>query len=67
MALAHARVTLTIEVSVSDTWGDDCKLDQVYRQASASAIGMLQRELPTARFRIIGEPKVDTVITEALP
>ena len=38
----RARVQVTLEIDVSDCWGPDCALDQVFRQASESAIGILR-------------------------
>lgn len=68
---ATARVSLTIEISVGDSWGEDCKMDQVYRQAADSAIGRLQRIVSDAKvvhggIRVIGEPKVTAILTERI-
>lgn len=38
----RARVQVTLEIDVSDTWGPDCDLGQVFKQASDSAIGVLR-------------------------
>lgn len=65
---AHARVTLTVEIAVTDTWGEDCKLDQVYRQAAQSAVGEvrngLARALDCGRARIIGEVKAVAILAD---
>ncbi len=40
--VTRARVQVTLEIDVSDHWGPDCALDQVFKQASDSAIGILR-------------------------
>lgn len=68
---ASAIVTLTIEIVVPDVWGGDCSLDQVQRQASDSAIGVLRRAMPkefnqynTGSVRLIGNPEVASVLVK---
>jgi hypothetical protein len=34
-----------MEVDVSDSWGPDCSIAQVHRQASEAAIGMIRNSL----------------------
>ena len=41
----RARVRVILELDVSDSWNPDVKLDQVYSQASASAIRDLRKGL----------------------
>ena len=36
-----ARVKVTIEIDVSDSWGGDCALEQVHSQAKKSALDRL--------------------------
>lgn len=58
---ATARVKVVLEVSVSDSWGEDCKVDQIRRQATESAmriIGNLQTQL----VKIVGTPEVTAVL-----
>ena len=38
----RAVVTLTMEVSLPDAWGDDCDLKQVYSQGAEAALGVLR-------------------------
>lgn len=66
-----ARVTMTIEFAVTDSWGGDCKLDQVHQQAVESAVGELRRGVAVGRpdgkhvpARLVGEPKVTAVLVE---
>jgi hypothetical protein len=61
----YARVQVTVEITAGGTWGQDCTLDQVFRQATEEAIGKIRRELE--RVDIIGEPKVLAITTERTP
>lgn len=40
-----ARVRLTIDVEVPDTWGDECTLGQARKQAVDAALGAVRRGL----------------------
>ena len=44
----RARVALTVEVELHDSWGEDCKLDQIFKQASEAAVASVRRRLNTA-------------------
>jgi len=72
-----ARVQLTVEIDVSDTWGGNCAMDQVYDQAVEAARSALAHGIKIdGRYRsdaipsklrsarTIGEPKVSAVIVE---
>lgn len=66
---ASAIVTLKLEITVADTWGADCALDQIYRQAAESAINVIQRAMPrgynqynTGQVRLLDKPEVVTVL-----
>jgi hypothetical protein len=66
---ATARVTLTIEIEIPSSWGESCDLAQVHKQASETAVGMLRDHhgkhlIGDGRGRIIGQPKVNAIITE---
>lgn len=61
---ATARVQVTIEVPAG-SWGGECSVDQVYKQARDSALGsigtVIQRhKLP---WRLVSEPVVTGVLT----
>lgn len=64
----RARVRVILELDVSDCWNPDVKLDQVYRQASESAIRDLRKGLVIDNsskvdyVRLCGEPKVEVII-----
>lgn len=40
---ATARVAVTIEIACPSTWGNDCSLEQVHKQAKNDALGILGR------------------------
>ncbi|MBC3411326.1 hypothetical protein HU720_08415 [Pseudomonas sp. SWRI51] len=61
-----AKVTLTIELTSLGSWGPDCTLDQVYRQAREAAIGRLNKVFKdhVATTRILGPVIVEAVTTD---
>lgn len=61
---SRARVQVTIDVVVPDTWGADCPMDQIWKQARESALGVLERGMPRALMQIVGTPKVTAVLVE---
>ncbi|HGM5918320.1 TPA: hypothetical protein ACKP5X_000583 [Stenotrophomonas maltophilia] len=58
-----ALVQVTVEVRTG-SWGEGCQLDQVYRQASASALGKLQRALEKEGVRIVGVASIKAITTD---
>lgn len=58
---ATARVKVVLEISVSDSWGEDCKVDQIRKQATESALRVLGN-LQTSIVRIVGTPEVTAVL-----
>lgn len=61
-ATAKATVTLTVEVQIGSTWGDDCKLSQVYDQAKTEAINAVRNTFQSY-VTIIGVPEVKAIVT----
>jgi len=70
-----AVVTLTVEIDVGSTWGSDCSLEQLMRQARVEAAealrgGLVINDLTASsatrprHARIVGEPRVKAVIVE---
>lgn len=63
---ATARVQVTVEFQgCGGCWGQDCTVDQVYRQAASDALARVSR-LIGQEGRIVGEPKVIAVFAEEL-
>ena len=61
---ATARVKVTLELTVG-TWGDNCGLDMVYRQAAEDAVQRLAKFAAANGCRIVGEPQVTAILTDA--
>lgn len=66
-----ARVRVVLDIPVWDTWGGDCPLSQVQKQAAESALGMLHDSggelnglFQRGVARLVGEPEVTAVIVE---
>jgi len=61
-----AKVTITIEMTNLGSWGPDCTLDQVYRQAREAAIWRLNNVFKdhVATTRILGPVIVEAVTTD---
>lgn len=71
---ASAYVTMTVKIKCKGSWGNECQLDQVYKQAAEEAMGALRILVEDARKRgnpieltLIGEPKVTSVLAEREP
>ena len=75
MVTVRATVRMTLEVEVPDTWGPECTLDQVERQATAAAIGAIARGVtiggrpgsdtdPKTRgwASVVGQPEVTAIV-----
>lgn len=61
-----AKVTLSIELSNLGSWGPDCKLDQVYKQALEAAEGRINRAFKDDKqgIRLIGPVVVQAITTD---
>jgi hypothetical protein len=64
---ADAVATITVEVRNLGSWGTDCSLEQVHRQAAEAAIGYLRNFDRDSRITVIGQPEIKTVIVERKP
>lgn len=62
-ANARARVTVTLEIPLADSWGGTTAINQVVGQATDVAINMLH-ELTRNGARIIGDPVVTMVLVD---
>jgi hypothetical protein len=63
---ARAIVQLTVEVESDGAWGPECAIGQLQKQAAESATSKIRFAFGATktRFRFIGEPKVQSIITE---
>jgi hypothetical protein len=65
--VTSAFVTVKVRVDVGDTWGPECALDQVHKQAKESAIGKIRRaceKSDTHGIHLVSEPIVTAVMAE---
>ncbi len=63
---ATARVQITVEVEAG-SWGSDCQISQLYKQAAESGKSTLINALKPGEhglIKIVGEPKVFGILTE---
>lgn len=60
---AMAVATVTIEVGGLGSWGADCSIEQVHRQAKEEATNLVRRMMGQ-QARIIGDVEIKTIITE---
>ena len=62
----RAVVKIQIEVSLHDTWGEDCKIEQDFNQANNAAISRVSKLLlQDTNIRIVGDARVDTIIVSS--
>ncbi len=60
-----AVVTLTIEISNVGSWGPDCQIDQVYRQAREAARMRISKAFNGDRYiAIVGVPNIRCITTD---
>lgn len=59
---AHCLVRILVEVRTSDTWGAECTIEQIHRQAVEAATNRLKRNIDSSTgIKLVGEPEVLTV------
>jgi hypothetical protein len=61
---AIAVVRVSVEVKLSDTWGPETELRQVYKQAEDGAVNKLRRAFSDYPIEVVGKPEVTMVIAE---
>lgn len=60
-----AVVTLTIEISNVGSWGPDCQIEQVYRQAREAARRRVSKAFDGDRhISIVGVPNIRCITTD---
>jgi hypothetical protein len=61
-----AKVTLTLELENLGSWGPECQLDQVYRQAREAAVGRINRAFKddNRNIRILGPVIIEAITTD---
>lgn len=63
---ARAIATVKLEITVDSSWGDDCPVKQIYKQASDSVLIELGNLIgdKLCRIRIVGDPIIESIITK---
>ena len=62
---ATARILVTLDVPITDTWGEGTDIGQIRKQAVESGLRRLGEILQVVdRPRVVGEPKVTIVLVE---
>ncbi|TET67294.1 MAG: hypothetical protein E3J56_13160 [Candidatus Aminicenantes bacterium] len=63
---SRARVKVLLEISLPDTWGGDCLLSQVYKQAKDSAANIIVQKISASMkdIRVIGKAEVVAILVE---
>ena len=65
---ASARVQVTLNIECRDgTWGPECSIGQLQKQAAESAITQLRNIFARENVRnisIVGEPQITGIITQ---
>jgi hypothetical protein len=61
---AQARISLTVEVTLSQPWGGGDTIGNVWKQAASDAVSRLQIALQNhPEIRILSEPVVTAVLS----
>lgn len=56
-----AQIQVTVSVPASGSWGDQCTVEQIYRQAGEETVNKLQRAIKEIGSKVVGEPKVTSI------
>ena len=59
-----ARVTVTLDIHLPDTWGAECTIDQITSQAKREALGMVRKQFPTRDDAVILDAKVRAYVID---
>lgn len=64
-ASVYAVVEVTLKIRVTGSWGDECPMSQIRKQATESGIEKLRKATDgSSDFGIIGTPRVSATIVE---
>lgn len=59
--MAYAKVTVEVEVPISSSWGNDCTMGQIYKQAADEARNRMNKICTQNGLRVVGDFKVTAV------
>lgn len=60
---AKARVQVTLEIELTQTWASTCQIEQLHHQAATDAVDSVRTLTKHGGCRIVGEPSVVGVLT----
>jgi hypothetical protein len=63
----HARVTVTLEIPAGSSWGPECAMSQIKKQATENVLGKIRQATTAsggalAGAKVVGEPKVQAIL-----
>lgn len=58
---AYATATVNLRIPVTSSWGPECSVSQVWRQAADEVKGIIRNELPRGVV-LVGEPEITAVM-----
>ncbi|HUV85418.1 MAG TPA: hypothetical protein VMV86_06900 [Methanosarcinales archaeon] len=63
---ATAQVNVTLQITLTDTWGKDCTIFQAQDQAKASALNIIHQQITSSmkNIKVLGEPESIIIIME---
>ena len=59
-----ATARIEIEISCSSSWGPDCTMEQVHKQATEAAQDAIRELFQSERFRVTGSPVILAINTK---
>jgi hypothetical protein len=59
-----ARVNVTLDIAVDSTWGGDCNISQVQKQAKEDARRILAKTFEKTDVRVVGDMQVRMIIVD---
>ena len=59
-----ATAKIEIEISCSSSWGPDCTMEQVHKQATDAAQNAITKLCQSDRLRVIGRPVIVAINTK---
>lgn len=64
--VATARVRIVLDIPLADTWGGECAIEQIQKQATDEVLGMLRnnRVHELVNATIVGHPEVTAILVK---
>ena len=55
---------ITLDVFLPDTWGADCAMPQIWKQARESVMGVLEKGIRRELLNVVGVARVTAIMVE---